>query len=168
MYRRRAVVPPNLPNCNDDIASIHVGQWRFSYIFKPTMYSQAALQEIYHDRFGITPDDSWTSNSTVSETTDEQTRPALPPKYWLVWNFANKERQTVTPPGLAIPPSRIISIESWLWTLKDLQATQLGKYFGANNPFIHPPDDHACLPGPPDDQVHLLLYLLWSGYRIVE
>lgn len=148
-FRRKAVVPPNLANCNDNVAMIEIAhQWRFYYIFKPTMYSPKTLEHIYRQRFDISQDNI-----------DDD-------KFWLLWNSVLKEPQNVT---AAYLPSftRQLSIESWLWTLRDLQLRDLNRYFGANNPWISkPPDFHACMPGTPDDQVNLLLYLLWTEYHM--
>ncbi len=147
-YRRKAVVPPNLPHCNDNVAMIDIAdQWRFYYLFKPTMYTPETLDYIYRQRFGISPDHS-----------DDD--------LWLLWNSVLKEPQNVTASFFS-SVTRQISLESWIWTLRDLQLRDLGRYFGANNPWISkPPDFHACMPGPPDDQVNLLFYLLWSGYKM--
>lgn len=163
-YRRRAVTPPNLANCNDNVASFQVGNaeevWKFSYIFKPTLYDPSALEVIYQERFGI-HDDS-----------DEDGDPHTHGRHWLVWNAVTKEPQNVVSPLSSAfwRHEEQLSVESWLWALRDLQLRDLGRYFSANNPGIQNPNDfHACMPGTPDDQVHLLLYLLWSGYyrRIV-
>lgn len=150
-YRRSAATPPNLPGCNDNVATIELGrQWRFSYIFKPTMYTPEALEYIYKDRLGAV------SNSpTINEDVE----------WHVVWNSVLREPQNITPPLLFSVPHRKLDIESWLWTLRKLQLRDLNWYFGANNPWISkPPDYHACMPGIPDDQVHLLLYLLWTDY----
>jgi len=45
-----------------------------------------------------------------------------------------------------------------------IQKRDVGRWFGANNPWVsHPPDGHACMPGPPDDEVNLLLYLIYTN-----
>jgi len=47
---------------------------------------------------------------------------------------------------------------------KTIQKRDVGRWFGANNPWVsHPPDGHACMPGPPDDEVNLLLYLIYTN-----
>ena len=47
---------------------------------------------------------------------------------------------------------------------RTIQERDIGQWFGSNNPWIeHPPDDHACMPGPPDDEVNLLLYLIYTN-----
>ena len=48
--------------------------------------------------------------------------------------------------------------------LQDIQRRDVGRWFGADNPYIWtPPDGHACMPGPPDDVVNLLLFSIFSG-----
>lgn len=42
-----------------------------------------------------------------------------------------------------------------------LQRRDISQWFGANNPFINkPPDGHPCMPGVPDDEVNLIMYLM--------
>ena len=48
--------------------------------------------------------------------------------------------------------------------LKRLQNKELGKWFGADNPWIYQaPDMHSCMPGPVDDLVNMFLYIAYSG-----
>jgi len=163
-YRRKAVVPPNLPGCNDNVAVLELAhQWRISYMFKPTMYTPNALEYLFRERLGIPSSSSehTTTNPTISSESEQDV---------LVWNSVMKEPQNITPPRMILPKRQQPqqwNIESWLWKLRDLQLRDLNsRYFGANNPWVHPGDFHACMPGPPDDQAHLLLYLLWSGYSM--
>jgi hypothetical protein len=53
----------------------------------------------------------------------------------------------------------------WPYALfRETQMRDIGRWFGANNPWItEAPDTHACMPGPPDDEVNLLLYLIYSN-----
>jgi hypothetical protein len=54
-------------------------------------------------------------------------------------------------------------------SFKKIQQRDIGRWFGADNPWItHVPDGHACMPGPPDDEVNLLMYLLYSNSVIRE
>jgi hypothetical protein len=67
--------------------------------------------------------------------------------------------------GLAY--ERKVDYSSLTLTLSAFQRRDLGTYFGANNPWItHPPDGHPCMPGIPDDEVNVLLFLLLGGYDI--
>ena len=141
-YRRRATKPPNIPNCNDNIGLVEFGNSiRFYYIFRPTMYDQETLHHIYKVILGI-PDDGLDV---------------------VVWNHVLKEPQNTT----LLPAKRQIPVESLLWKLRGLQLRDLGRYFGANNPWIkNPPDFHPCMPGVPDDEVNILLFLLLTGKRL--
>ena len=150
-YRRKAIVPPNLADCNDNIGMIELGEeWRFYYVFRPTMYTPETLENIYMEWF-----------SAINKTNDDDA-------YWLLWNNAPQEAQNVSVDFSSRSTKiRQWSLNCWMWTLRDLQLRDLGVYFGANNPWItKPPDYHACMPGTPDDQVNLMLFLLWSGYEM--
>ena len=44
---------------------------------------------------------------------------------------------------------------------RKLQARDLNRWFGADNPgILEKPDAHPCLPGVPDDEANVLLYML--------
>jgi hypothetical protein len=48
-----------------------------------------------------------------------------------------------------------------LSSLRRVQEASLGYFFGADNPGItHPPYNHPCLPGMPDYEANILIYLL--------
>ena len=48
--------------------------------------------------------------------------------------------------------------------LEKLQRENIGKWFGADNPWIYEvPDEHSCMPGPVDDFVNVLLYIAYFG-----
>ena len=51
--------------------------------------------------------------------------------------------------------------------LETFQNRDIGRWFGADNPWtFNPPDGHACMPGPPDDEVNFILHLLYSNSRV--
>jgi len=51
---------------------------------------------------------------------------------------------------------------------QEMQTKDIGKWFGADNPWIdNPPDIHPCMPGIPDDEANLLLFLLYSNATLV-
>lgn len=149
-FRRRAIKPPNMPDCNDNVAMIELdSMWRFYYIFKPTMYTNDSLVHLYDDRLRMPR-----KSTSLLETSTAV----------LVWNYVMKVPQNISPP---IPVSRELQVESWSWKLRDLQLRDIGQFFGANNPWIkNPPDFHPCMPGIPDDEVNLLLFALWTGSNI--
>ena len=50
-----------------------------------------------------------------------------------------------------------------------LQKRDIGRWFGADNPWIwEVPDDHACIPGPDDDMANLLMLLIFSNATITK
>lgn len=55
----------------------------------------------------------------------------------------------------------VSSLNNLLPLLKRAEKRIIGQYFGADNPWIvHPPGNHPCMPGIPDDEANILLYLL--------
>ncbi len=55
----------------------------------------------------------------------------------------------------------LIDFSKLLSMLIEVQKRSLGTYFGADNPWItDPPDGHPCMPGIPDDEANILLFLL--------
>ena len=49
-------------------------------------------------------------------------------------------------------------------TLERIQRRDIGRWFGADNPWItNPPDMHPCMPGVPDDEASLMLWMLGAG-----
>jgi hypothetical protein len=82
----------------------------------------------------------------------------------LVYNSDQRQLPFVS----QIKASRVINVQTWKPALEEMQIRDLGRYFGADNPWItNPPDGHPCMPGMPDDEVHLLLYSLLTGYNVV-
>jgi hypothetical protein len=82
----------------------------------------------------------------------------------LVWNNVLKEPQNTT----LVPSKRQIPVEALMWKLRELQLRDVGQYFGANNPWIkNPPDYHPCMPGVPDDEVDILLFLILTGQGLM-
>ncbi len=50
---------------------------------------------------------------------------------------------------------------------KEMQERDIQRWFGANNPWItSPPDGHACMPGPTDDEVNLMLFLMLQNASV--
>jgi hypothetical protein len=137
LYRENVTVPPNIPDCNDNIGMVEFGgAIRFYYVFRPSFYERKTLTHIYRNIFGIR-----------NEEMD-----------LLVYNEDGKRT------SLPLPKRTIrYSMHS---PLKHMQIDDLGQYFGENNPFTsNPPGDHACLPGLPDDEANVLLFWLLAGSR---
>eukprot|EP00539_Tryblionella_compressa_P000484 CAMPEP_0178747746 /NCGR_PEP_ID=MMETSP0744-20121128/8495_1 /TAXON_ID=913974 /ORGANISM="Nitzschia punctata, Strain CCMP561" /LENGTH=425 /DNA_ID=CAMNT_0020401021 /DNA_START=468 /DNA_END=1742 /DNA_ORIENTATION=- len=135
----------NIYNCNDNIAMVEFDhKVRIHYMFRPEEYEPEAFETVYKEYWGI---------NNATETIDA-----------LVYNFGVRREGNFVPPSFQLAAARRqnINAREWLGQLKTIQLRDLGVYFGADNPWItHPPDYHPCMPGIPDDQAHLLLYLLW-------
>jgi len=58
------------------------------------------------------------------------------------------------------------------WPFKQferLQKRDIGRWFGADNPWIYVvPDDHSCMPGPVDDMANLLMFSIFSNATITS
>jgi hypothetical protein len=139
-YREGSIVPPNMADCNDNVAMVEFGhQIRFYYIFHPQKYAPEALRHIY---------ESWGLLAKGENTTGVVDV--------LVWNTDGKGGDS----------SGLLSWEheipgTWKEKLQKLQYREIGQFFGANNPWVqNPPDGHPCMPGVPDDEVNLLLLQL--------
>lgn len=88
--------------------------------------------------------------------------------YSSIWNISKvdlllfndyKGPNDVTPDDVIVLHK--LSIKEWNGIFRKLQEENLGRHFGADNPWItNPPDNHPCMPGIPDDKVDLLLHLL--------
>ena len=52
-------------------------------------------------------------------------------------------------------------------SFEHIQKRDIGRWFGADNPWItNVPDNHACMPGPPDDEINLIMFLIFSKAHI--
>lgn len=151
-YHKDVTNTPNktIDGCNDSIAMVQFqNSVEVYYVFRPNDFSPNALDQIYADYFQIT------RNFTTSDTIIDA----------LVWNVGLEKPENILPVGVGT--KREIAVDPWLPTLMAMQRRDLGVYFGADNPWItHPPDGHPCMPGIPDDEVNLILYMLYTGYTI--
>jgi hypothetical protein len=131
-YHKNVTVPPNKDRCSDDIAMVEfANKLRLFYVFHPSRYDSDALMNAY---------------SLLN----------LPKKVDVtVWNDKHENILHNFKTG------SLWSFDNLLASLKRVQKHSIGFVFGANNPWITaPPDNHPCLPGIPDDEVNILLYLL--------
>lgn len=141
-FPKDITAPPTIDSCNDDIGMVEFNRSiRFYYIFRPFMFSQDSAYPQIRQRLGFQGD-----TVDVFAFSDKSDR-----KPYLTYLNITKARRT-------------IDLSQLLPSLKDLQRGDLGYFFGANNPWItHVPDAHPCMPGVPDDEVNLFLYLLLVG-----
>ncbi|GAX20723.1 hypothetical protein FisN_7Hh033 [Fistulifera solaris] len=144
-----------MSGCDDGIAMVRFQNvTEVYYVFRSQMLSENALNRVYSDYFQIPLSNSTDASVPVSSKFDA-----------LVWNVSAKKPKNTFPKGVTARYE--FSVAHWLPTLKVMQRRDLGIYFGADNPWItKPPDGHPCMPGIPDDEVNLLLYVLFTGYTI--
>ncbi|GAX11667.1 hypothetical protein FisN_7Lh033 [Fistulifera solaris] len=144
-----------ISGCDDGIAMVRFqNATEVYYVFRAQMLSENALNRVYSDYFQIPLNNSTGVSAPVLSKFDA-----------LVWNVSTKKPKNMFPEG--ITAKNEFSVAHWLPSLKAMQRRDLGIYFGADNPWItKPPDGHPCMPGIPDDEVNLLLYVLYTGYTI--
>ena len=133
---------------DDNVALVEFGgKIRFYYIFRPYMYEN--LLGVFQEKLQLELQDI---DSLVFNDGQEKTI-----------SSNNTMREIFISTG--VWEQRII----WPYhTFRKIQNRDIGSWFGADNPWItHPPDNHACMPGPPDDEVNLLLFLLYYK-RIIQ
>ena len=133
---------------DDNVALVEFGgKIRFYYIFQPSMYEN--LLGVFQEKLQLELQDI---DSLVFNSGQEKTI-----------SSNNTMREVFISTG--VWEQRII----WPYeTFRKIQERDIGSWFGADNPWItHPPDGHACMPGPPDDEVNLLLFLLYYK-RIIQ
>jgi len=135
-YDKAVMVPPNIDDCSDDMAMVEFQQGlRVFFLFHPSRLDTDALVEAY-------------SNLDVPDRVDV-----------MMWNDVLESKvsqnRTLKSRGDTLP------LKSLLPSIRQIQETSIGAYFGASNPWIDdPPDTHPCLPGIPDDEVNIVFYLL--------
>jgi hypothetical protein len=138
-YQSNIMVTPTTPGCNDNLV---VGMIEFETSFNFTtysMYSNKILHQSY-DQLGI--GDPYVDVLVFNKLNGSKTRLAY---------------------------DRKVDCSSLLaGTLSSLQHHwDIETYFGAKTLWIiHPPDKDPRIPGIPDDNVNVLLYLLLGGYGI--
>jgi hypothetical protein len=136
-YESDITVPSTITGCNDNIAMVEFGnKIQFYYILRPWVY--ANVTDVY-DKVGLRANDIDA----------------------LVFNDGEDKKY---PQSLREQLRAGVFDESIVWDLdefKKIQVRDTGSWYGANNPWIsNPPDIHPCMPGVPDDEADLLLFLL--------
>lgn len=129
---------------NDDIGMVEFGgKIRFYYMFRPYIYEN--VTRIFQSKLHLEPVDI--DILLFNDRTDKLFEEKYPE---VVDLFETK----------GIWRSKII----WPYTIfQKMQERDAKRWFGADNPWIdHSPDTHACMPGVPDDEVNLLLFLMLS------
>jgi hypothetical protein len=140
-YTPNVTVPSNIQGCNDNLAMVEFGHsFRFNYIFRADMYENMTDAYTFVDMDVDSLDVFlWNDGAKIIKERSKQTKHT-------VWTE---------------------NLSSLLGKLKIIQKKDSGVYFGADNPWItRPPDIHPCMPGIPDDEVDLLLFMLMTGYHL--
>lgn len=136
-YESELTVPSTIPECNDNIAMVEFGsKIQFYYIFRPWVFANVTA---VYDKVGLRANDIDA----------------------LVFNDGENEKY---PQSLQMQLKEGVFNESIIWDLDEfhrIQVRDTKKWFGVTNPWVtHPPDGHPCMPGVPDDEADLLLFLL--------
>jgi hypothetical protein len=139
-YAPNVTIPSTIKGCNDNLAMVEFGHsFRFYYIFRSSWYENMTDAYTFVDMDVDSLDVFlWNDDAQIIKERSKQTKHAM-------WTE---------------------NLSSLLGKLKIIQKKDSGVYFGADNPWItHPPDNHPCMPGIPDDEVNLLLFMLMTGYH---
>jgi hypothetical protein len=146
-YEPSVPLPPNTALCNDNIARVEIANVVFYYVFRP--YAYRDLGEVFVTLgWDVSKFDAVVSNEDIA------TQSVL---------------STFTKKGV----TRVIDVKNLLDYFRRIQKQRLHKWFGADNigvtggeqdiGALNKPrtvDDHPCMPGVPDDEVDVLLFLL--------
>jgi hypothetical protein len=138
-YAPNVTVPSNIQGCNDNLAMVEFGHSvRFYYVFRMQRYEN--MTDVY----------------TFVGMMDVDSLDVF------LWNSKNiRNNQAKHQAGW------VENLSPLLKHLKTIQRRDSGMYFGADNPWItNPPDNHPCMPGIPDDEVNLLLFMLVTGLSL--
>lgn len=131
-------IPTSIKDCNDNVAMVEFRHnIRFYYIFRPYVYENhtipykhLGLDAADIDRFVFNEGEDKKFPSYIKA----QLQKGVFDKSWRWWRFA---------------------------PFAEIQRRDTGRWYGASNPGIDGIDPlHPCMPGPPDDEVNLLLFLL--------
>jgi hypothetical protein len=128
-------------HCEDDLAMMEFNNSiRFYYIFRPFVYQNISM--LY---------------DTLHLDTENVHR--------IIYNDAGGSSldtlMTSFPSNAGSSKINFGTLASW----KEIQTRDIGKWLGADNVgMVKKPDDHPCMPGVPDDEANLLLFLLMHYY----
>jgi hypothetical protein len=153
-YEDDVPAPPTLQLCSqydDNVAVVEFGRKiRFYYLFRPYIYED--LPGVLKEKLDLDPKDIdvLLFNSGEDKSFQEKKNSDL---LDILRASGAWQRRLVWP----------------YQSFKKIQLRDIGRWFGADNPWIKvKPDGHACMPGPPDDEVNLLMYLIYSNSIIRE
>jgi len=148
-YKKGVEIPQNVKfHCTDNLAMVELDEKiRFYYFFRPSVYEP---RERGYESLGLVLEDI-----DVAVFNDKEHKMAGPDRMKQL-HGARKiawwgDKQTHYEPHC----------------IRDTQIRDLGKYYSPDPLTPDDPDDpHGCMPGPVDDQMHLLFYLLYYDLGI--
>lgn len=149
-FYRKGVRLPNkfFPSkTNDNLAMVEFGNSiQFYYIYRPHMHPN--LTAVFEKVFDLDPADV----NTILFNDDEEKAIAKYTDLRRIFKSTGVwQRRSIWP----------------YFSFRYIQERDIGRWFGADNPWIFDvPDNHACLPGPPDDEINLFLFLIFSKAQI--
>lgn len=144
-YRANTTAPRSWGGCTDDPASVEFGHSiRFYYIFRPHYMSDETVPFAYR-QIGLTQNPF---NEAEFESVEV-----------VVVNDKGMKDVRIIKEGVRLKWDSLVD------SLYASQQKDLGRKFGADNPFVwNPPDKlHACMPGLTEDEANLLLFGLAGG-----
>jgi len=143
-YHKNVPTPQVCIGYDDNIAVVEFGKKiRFHFVYRPSLHQDQI--GIFDEKFNLNPKD--VDLLLFSNGEEEFT----PPELKKIFESSEVWKQRITWPKN-------------IQLFKTIQQRDSRQWFGANNPWIiDSPDSHACMPGPPDDEVNLLLYLIFSN-----
>jgi len=142
-YNKNVLLPHVCKGYDDNIAVVEFGKKiRFHYLFRPFMHGDQI--GIFDEKFDLNPKDV---DLVLINDGQEQ---FISSELKHIFESSKVWEQRIEWPGLG--------------QFHEIQQRDIGRWFGAINPWItDPPDAHGCMPGVPDDEVNLLLYLIFSN-----
>lgn len=143
-YEEGLEIPPNCKGYSDNLAVAEFGgSMRIYYMFRPWMHLN--LTRVMKEKLNLIPEEL-----DILIFNDEQEKIIEKDAHLIeVFKASGAWNNRIT----------------WDYEhFRTIQERDVGRWFSANNPWItNPPDGHACMPGPPDDEVNLLLYLIYTN-----
>ena len=159
-YRKGTVVPQNYLLCNDSVALAEFTDGagstiRFSYVFRPWQHKN--ISEPF-EKLGIPlfSDQKHPLDFVFWEPQDSSEG------YWKYGR--NVDLGSVYEDFFDLRTPANLTRHNLQAFYRNRQLRDLGRWFGADNPWITwPPDiNHGCMPGMPDDEANVLLWYMLS------
>ena len=155
-YEADEFTPLSRANCSDNIATVEIANIKFYYLFRP--YSYSNLRDVFSLlEWNVHKFDAIVSNEDIAIKSIQAAFPFLLRKIYPLGTVT----KNVTQSGISV-----INLNEIVRYFFFVQKRQLHRWFGADNVGIsQPPDSHPCMPGPPDDELDVLLFMLSHNIR---